>query len=61
MLEDEENARGALGWIDSYRDASLLCINDDVKEGEEEVSPMFVSWQEKRWGKPAAWERPTEH
>lgn len=57
MLEDEQNAKGALGWIDSYRDASLLCINDDVKAGEEGVSTMFRTWQERRWGTPAHWER----
>lgn len=57
MLETVENAEGALGWIDSYRDASLLCINDDVREGEEEVSDMFRDWQDTRWGRPATWER----
>ena len=37
MLEDVENTRGALGWIDSYPEASMLGINDDMKEGEEDV------------------------
>lgn len=58
MLETMDNAKGALGWIDSYADASLLCINDDVKPGEEDVSDYFRSWQENRWSKPAGWERP---
>ncbi|THH02656.1 hypothetical protein EW026_g250 [Hermanssonia centrifuga] len=57
MLETVDNAQGALGWIDSYTDASMLCINDDVKEDEEEVTDIFRSWQERRWGKPAYWER----
>lgn len=57
MLESMDNTRGALGWIDSYKDASLLCINDDVKEGEEGVSPYFRAWQDRRWPRRAAWER----
>lgn len=57
MLENYENAQGALGWIDSYTDASLLCINDDVQDGEERVSELFHDWQERRWRRPAAWER----
>ena len=56
MLQNMDGAHGALGWIDSDADASLLCINDDVEEGEDEVSTYFRNWQEKRWGKPAAWE-----
>ncbi|GJE97686.1 hypothetical protein PsYK624_139070 [Phanerochaete sordida] len=57
MLENYENARGALGWIDSYGDAALLCINDDVQDGEDRVSGLFRDWQERRWHRPAAWER----
>ncbi|KAJ3551401.1 hypothetical protein NM688_g4726 [Phlebia brevispora] len=57
MLEDVDNAKGALGWIDSYTDASMLCINDDVREGEEEVTEIFSSWQDRKWPKAAAWER----
>lgn len=59
MLETQDNSRGAFSWIDSYTDVSLLCINDDVQEGEEGegVSDIFQSWQDTRWGRPANWER----
>ena len=58
MLETANNTRDWLGWVDQYKDASLLCINDDLREGEEEgASRLFEAWQEKRFGKPAAWER----
>ena len=57
MLETMNNAKDALGWIDSYKDASLLCINDDVKPDEHGVSDYFKAWQDKRWPKPAGWER----
>lgn len=56
MLETNENTQGALGWLDSYTDASLLCINDDVQDDQTEASPMFRAWQERHWGRPAAWE-----
>lgn len=57
MLVDRDNTRGALDWIDHDREASMLGINDDMKVGEEEAAEYFVSWQERRWHKPAAWER----
>lgn len=57
MLETIDNAHDALGWIDSYHDASMLCINDDVTDGHDEVREYFMSWQDKKWPKPASWER----
>ncbi|KAI0345638.1 hypothetical protein BDW22DRAFT_1481867 [Trametopsis cervina] len=59
MLESLDNARGALEWVDSYTTAAMVCVNDDVPEGpaQSEVSDYFISWQEKRWSRPANWER----
>lgn len=57
MLETMDNAHGALGWINSYRDVGLVCINDDVREDEEEVTAFFKDWQDRKWGRHAAWER----
>ena len=42
MLETESNTHDWLGWVDTYKDVSLVCVNDDVREGEEEaVSRLF--------------------
>ena len=57
MLENYENAQNALGWIDSYADAALLCINDDVAIDDEKVAAGFQQWAGEHWGTPAAWER----
>lgn len=57
MLETMDNAHGALGWINSYRDVGLVCINDDVREDEQEVTAFFKEWQDRKWGRHAAWER----
>ncbi|KIP04248.1 hypothetical protein PHLGIDRAFT_76231 [Phlebiopsis gigantea 11061_1 CR5-6] len=57
MLETLQNAHDALGWISSYTDVSLVCINDDVREDHEEVTAYFKDWQDRKWGRHAAWER----
>ena len=57
MLETLKNAHDALGWIASYTDVSLVCINDDVREDHEAVTAYFKDWQDSRWGRAAAWER----
>ena len=57
MLETVDNTHDALGWINSYRDVGLVCINDDVREDEQEVTAYFREWQDKKWGRHAAWER----
>ena len=57
MLETLKNAHDALGWIASYTDVSLVCINDDVREDHEAVADFFHAWQEDKWGRRAAWER----
>ncbi|KAI0700102.1 hypothetical protein BC835DRAFT_1329341 [Cytidiella melzeri] len=59
MLENLDNTRGALDWLDSYEEVSMVCVNDDVPDGpgQAEVSEYFVAWQDKRFNEPAAWER----
>lgn len=50
-------AGAALAKIDRNTNAALLCINDDVGSGHEQVAQTFREWQERHWGTPAAWER----
>lgn len=37
-------------------DVTLLCINDDVAMGHDEVSIKLKNWLSERWKHPAAWE-----
>ncbi len=37
-------------------DVALLCINDDVITGHEEVVTMLKKWQSEQWSQPAEWE-----
>lgn len=54
MIEGPDEARNALGGLSS--DVSLLCMNDDVKEGFWETDRILRDWQERRWSTPAQWE-----
>ena len=50
-------ARSVLDRIDKYKENALLCINDDVSWGDEEVTNIMREWQDRKWSRRAAWER----
>ncbi|KZT11751.1 uncharacterized protein LAESUDRAFT_641601 [Laetiporus sulphureus 93-53] len=56
-LYNPEQAAETLRRVEENEEVALLCINDDVEEGAEEVAQLFRAWQEGRWGVPARWER----
>lgn len=56
MLMNENQAKAMLTSIDRADKLALICVNDDVESGENEVQSVFLEWQEKRWGRPAEWE-----
>lgn len=43
--------------IEEDTEVALLCVNDDVTSGDEEVSDIWSEWQDNQWNLPAAWER----
>lgn len=50
-------ARSVLERIDRYKENALLCINDDVSSGDEEVAVIMKQWQDRKWPRAASWER----
>lgn len=50
-------AKSVLDRIDTYKDTALLCINDDVSWGDEEVAQIMKEWQDRKWSRRSAWER----
>ncbi|KZT11759.1 uncharacterized protein LAESUDRAFT_754314 [Laetiporus sulphureus 93-53] len=56
-LYDPGQAREMLGRVDENEQLTLLCINDDVYNGDEEVAEIFRDWQDRRWSTPAQWEK----
>ena len=50
-----------LANLDRTGNLALLCVNDDVTKDHDEVARVFLRWQEKRWGRPAAWEADVPH
>ncbi|KDQ19027.1 hypothetical protein BOTBODRAFT_184820 [Botryobasidium botryosum FD-172 SS1] len=57
FLTDPGAAQGELRKIDRSSVTALLCINDDVKWGDERVAQLMKDWQRRRWPQPASWER----
>jgi len=56
-VTNPSSARGVVRTIKDDREVALLCVNDDVISGEEEVDDIWAEWQENQWNQPAAWER----
>ncbi|PCH40329.1 hypothetical protein WOLCODRAFT_136778 [Wolfiporia cocos MD-104 SS10] len=56
-LQTAKQTAAMLSHLERFEDAVLMCINDDVITGEQEVARMFRQFQEKHWGHPAAWEK----
>ncbi|KAI0927538.1 hypothetical protein AcV5_008051 [Taiwanofungus camphoratus] len=46
-----------LNRVDKNRDIALLCINDDVAVADAQVAKIMKDWQDRRWKRPATWER----
>ncbi|KAI0952888.1 hypothetical protein AcW1_007251 [Taiwanofungus camphoratus] len=46
-----------LNRVDKNRDVALLCINDDVAVADAQVAKIMKDWQDRRWKRPATWER----
>ncbi|OSX57791.1 hypothetical protein POSPLADRAFT_1067806 [Postia placenta MAD-698-R-SB12] len=56
-LENPDQTRDTVSRLSSNHDVVLLCVNDDVTEGDDEVADMFRAFQDKQWGRAAAWEK----
>ncbi|KAF9818549.1 hypothetical protein IEO21_02654 [Rhodonia placenta] len=56
-LETPDQTRDVVTRLSSNHDVVLLCVNDDVTEGDDEVADMFRAFQDKQWGRAAAWEK----
>lgn len=58
MIQKPQDANDLLfSWMDSDWGISLACVNDDIAEQHEETDALIREWEDKRWGKKAAWER----
>jgi len=57
-LENPEQASDVLNRLTTWDDVVLLCVNDDVTYGDDEVASLFRTFQDKRWSKAASWEKP---
>ncbi|PCH36029.1 hypothetical protein WOLCODRAFT_28307 [Wolfiporia cocos MD-104 SS10] len=56
-LENPEQAQAVVDRLSNDRNVVLVCVNDDVEYGDDEVAETFIAFQERHWGRPAAWEK----
>lgn len=57
MLSDPKATKRALNSVDRDLSTSMICLNDDVMKGGDEVNRLLGNWFEGRWGEKAVWER----
>ncbi|OBZ71400.1 Exosome complex exonuclease rrp6 [Grifola frondosa] len=55
-ITSPNNAKSVLKKINNNPDVALLCINDDVAVGDNEVATILKEWQDRRWNHSANWE-----
>ena len=55
MLTSPSDTRSMIRRL-TETDVVLLCINDDVAIGHDEVQGLLKNWQDEQWRHPAAWE-----
>ncbi|BEJ06147.1 hypothetical protein CcaverHIS641_0306690 [Cutaneotrichosporon cavernicola] len=56
-LENPKQTNETLREIDRLKNTAVLGLNDNVEDGEGEVKAILGGWFERRWPKPAPWER----
>lgn len=56
MLTGPSDTNSMIRKLGQASDVTLLCINDDVAMGHDEVSIKLKNWLSERWKHPAAWE-----
>ncbi|CCM03068.1 uncharacterized protein FIBRA_05188 [Fibroporia radiculosa] len=56
-LEDPQQTADVMERLSENHEVVLLCVNDDVTEGDAQVAATFRTFQDAHWSKRATWER----
>ena len=56
MLSGPSDMSALIRYLQRELDTALLCVNDDIAIGHEQVSELLVKWELEQWPQPAAWE-----
>ncbi|KAJ1303233.1 hypothetical protein OPQ81_011431 [Rhizoctonia solani] len=56
IITDPEAAAQNVEIIDSRPELAILCVNDDVAEGDDRVRDILEGWMSGRWNQSAEWE-----
>ncbi|ELU38178.1 hypothetical protein AG1IA_07791 [Rhizoctonia solani AG-1 IA] len=57
IVTDPERATQYVEAITSKPELAILCVNDDVAEGDDSVRGILGDWMGSRWNQSATWER----
>lgn len=57
IVTDPESATNNVEAITSDPSLAILCVNDNVAEGDDTVREILGQWMGGRWNRSAEWER----
>ncbi|CAE6459063.1 unnamed protein product [Rhizoctonia solani] len=57
IINDPGSAAQNVKVIESRPELAILCVNDDVAEGDDSVRDILGQWMGGRWNQSAAWEQ----
>ncbi|CUA68859.1 3-O-alpha-D-mannopyranosyl-alpha-D-mannopyranosexylosylphosphotransferase [Rhizoctonia solani] len=57
IVTDPDSAAQNVQVIDSRPELAILCVNDDVAEGDDRVRDILEQWMSGRWNQSAEWEQ----
>lgn len=57
IVTDPESATQNIDSITSDPSLAIVCVNDNVAEGDDNVREILGQWMGGRWNRSAEWER----
>ncbi|KAG8715128.1 Xanthine phosphoribosyltransferase 1 [Ceratobasidium sp. 394] len=57
IITDPHSAEQNVRAIQSDASLAIVCVNDNVAEGDEQVREIIGKWMDGRWNESASWER----
>ncbi|KAG8736834.1 hypothetical protein FRC10_008806 [Ceratobasidium sp. 414] len=57
IVTDPHSAEQNVQAIQSDQSLAIVCVNDNVAEGDDQVREILGKWMDSRWNESAGWER----
>jgi hypothetical protein len=57
IVTDPDNAELNVQAIQADQSLAIVCVNDNIAEGDDRVRNILGQWMSGRWNQSADWER----